>query len=65
MNPSKVDRNRMENNRYIVRINQYGEVASIYDKVENRNLMQWPVMFEYLPDNALLYHWGVKYLAIS
>jgi len=61
-----VDRNRMENNRYLVRINQYGEVASIYDKVERRQLLQWPVMFEYLPDTPKRWPaWEIDYDDIS
>lgn len=61
-----VDRNRMENNRYLVRINQYGEVASIYDKVHQRQLLQWPVMFEYLPDTPKRWPaWEIDYDDLS
>lgn len=62
----RVKREMLENGRYLIRMNQYGEVASIYDKVEQRQLLQWPVMFEYLPDTPKRWPaWEIDYDDIS
>jgi alpha-mannosidase len=46
----KVSERQLENSRYRVKINDAGEVASIYDKMESRELLSKPVRYEFLPD---------------
>lgn len=62
----KIKRDGMENQRYVVRMNNFGEVSSIYDKVEGRKLLQWPIMFEYLTDTPKRWPaWEIDYDDIS
>jgi len=46
----KVSPNSLENARYRVSINEAGEIASIYDKRDNRELLSEPLRYEILDD---------------
>jgi len=42
--------NSIENKRYLVKVNDSGEVASIYDKIEKRELLSAPLSLQFLHD---------------
>ena len=57
-----VSKNNLENENYRVSINENGEVASIYDKKENKELLSAPLRYEILEDTPLRWPaWEVDY----
>jgi len=46
----KVTLNSLENERYVVMLNDLGEVASVYDKQNARELLGAPLRYEFLAD---------------
>lgn len=48
----KVATDTLENERYIVKINTNGDISSVYDKKNGKELLAEPVHFEILPDNS-------------
>lgn len=62
--PSKlsVSTNHLENERYVVKINDKGEIASIYDKQASKELLSAPVHYEFLEDTPQRWPaWEVDY----
>jgi alpha-mannosidase len=55
----------LENRNYIVRLNHKGEVASIYDKAEKRELLSAPISFQFLHDKPDRWPaWEIQYTDI-
>jgi len=52
----------LENTRYLVRLNEKGEVASIYDKSAKRELLSAPIAFQFLHDKPDRWPaWEIQY----
>jgi len=58
----KVTKSSLENNRYLVKINTAGEVESIYDKSEKRELLSKPIALQFLHDKPDRWPaWEIQY----
>jgi len=61
-----VTTSQLENARYRVQLNAAGDVASVYDKVNNRELLSAPVRWEFLSDTSTTWPaWEISYSAVS
>jgi alpha-mannosidase len=58
-----VTENSLENHRYRVRLNEDGDVASIFDKQANKELLSAPARLEFLHERPKAYPaWNVDYI---
>lgn len=61
-----VSTSRIENGRYLVQINSSGDVSSIYDKVNSRELLSAPIRWAFLPDTSVTWPaWEISYASVA
>jgi alpha-mannosidase len=61
-----VSTSQIENPRYRVQINASGDVSSIFDKVNNRELLNSPMRWAFLPDSSASWPaWEIQYAAVT
>jgi len=61
-----VSTSQIENSRYRVQINAAGDVTSIYDKVNNRELLNAPIRWEFLYDISTSWPaWEILYSTVT
>ncbi|UCC43787.1 MAG: chitobiase/beta-hexosaminidase C-terminal domain-containing protein [Candidatus Zixiibacteriota bacterium] len=52
----------LENERYLVRVDEAGDVSSIYDKQQDRELLAYPITFEFLTNTPKRWPaWEIDY----
>lgn len=58
----KVDRNKLENERYVVKLTDNGDIVSIFDKIAKRELLAAPIEFQLIYDKPRQWPaWEIQY----
>lgn len=61
-----VSTSQLENQRYRVQLNASGDVASIYDKANNRELLNAPIRWAFLYDSSTTWPaWEIQYSTVA